>query len=271
MIASSPRIDHLLYTPAMAPSPHRLPIPIPAYVSPRSANALISDLAPASLTAEALLHLNLVLDELVGSLVAAAASIAPGDIKTRAVGKVFANVTTTTTTAFAPSSPKPRTLRTRRNPSLGHQQQHFHAVSTSLQVTTDAAALALGREAINEAELEVKAWRDARRGGKVKAEDGFEIHPGGLRRDRVPADGPFPVVQAVNILRCKIMTYSASLRLHRSPRHDPLTVPCSQTLGNDKPETETVRWLMDAWARSGGSTRDDVLDPSALYFTAIIE
>jgi hypothetical protein len=44
-----------------------------------------------------------------------------------------------------------------------------------------------------------------------------------------------------------------------------------QTLGNDRSDAETVRWLTDEWERVGGSTRNDVLDPAALYFTAIIE
>jgi hypothetical protein len=45
----------------------------------------------------------------------------------------------------------------------------------------------------------------------------------------------------------------------------------SQTLGNDKSDAETVRWLTEEWDRAGGSSRNDVLDPAALYFTAIIE
>lgn len=44
-----------------------------------------------------------------------------------------------------------------------------------------------------------------------------------------------------------------------------------QTLGSVNADAETVRSLTDAWARAGGSTRADVLDPAALYFTAIIE
>lgn len=181
-------------------------VPIPAYVSSRSANALISELSPTVLAPDALLHLNLVLDELLGSLVSAAQSIAPDDIKTKAIGKVFANVnlTRTVNSPVLPSSPKPRTLRTRRHPS----QTHFRAVSTSLQVTKDAAALALGREAVNEAELEVKAWRDGRR-AEGREDDGFATDQRGLRIDRGRSGG-FPVAQAVNLLRCRIMAYSVS-------------------------------------------------------------
>ena len=190
-------------------------VPIPAYVSARSANALISDLAPTSLTPEALLHLNLVLDELVASLIIAAQSIAPNDIKHRAIAQVFASVTVSSAESIvAPavaSSPKtPRTLRTRRAPpsSQGH---HFRAVSTSVQVTRDGAALALGREAINEAELEVKAWRDARGG----AEDGFVTDPRGLRTG-MQEGGSFPIAQAVDLLRCRIMAYSVRFPLQHA-------------------------------------------------------
>lgn len=180
----------------------------PAYVSSRSANALISDIAPTAITPEALHHLNLVLDELLRSLIVAAQSIAPGDIKTRAIGKVFADVTVTPAAAAAAavSSTSPRTLRTQRRPHA--HAPHFRAVSTSVQVTRDGAALALGREAVSEAEIEVKAWRDAR--GRASGGDGFTDAPRGLRQGA--REEAFPVTEAVNLLRCRIASYSVRPR-----------------------------------------------------------
>lgn len=191
----------------MAHSPARQ-VPIPAYVSSRSANALISELRATTLTADALLHLNLVLDELLGSLVAAAQSIAPEDIKTKGISKVFANVTLAGPGTPERSSPIPSSnkVRTRTTSSTGKSRTHFRTVSTSLQVTKDAAALALGREAVNEAELELKAWRDSR--GSPEAVDGYARDPRGLLGGGEGAG--FPVAQAVDLLRCRIMGYSVS-------------------------------------------------------------
>jgi hypothetical protein len=189
----------------MAHSPARQ-VPIPAYVSSRSANALISELRPTTLTADALLHLNLVLDELLGSLVAAAQSIAPEDIKTKGISKVFANVTLAAPGTPERSSPIPSSkARTRTTSSTGKPRTHFRSVSTSLQVTKDAAALALGREAVNEAELELKAWRDSR--GSRNAVDGYARDPRGLIAGGDGGTG-FPVAQAMDLLRCSIMGYS---------------------------------------------------------------
>lgn len=243
----------------------------PAYVSARSADALISDIAPTAITPQALHHLNLVLDELVRGLIVAAQSIAPGDIKTRAIAKVFADVTVSPATVASPSASSPRTLRTRRTPHAAPAPHHFRAVSTSVQVTRDGAALALGREAVHEAEMEVKAWRDSR--GRASGGDGFTDAPRGLTPGA--REEAFPVTEAVNLLRCRIASYSvrplASTHVRSHPDLVLLTPTREQTLGNDHAEAGTVRSLTDAWARAGGSTRADVLDPAALYFTAIIE
>lgn len=74
-------------------------------------------------------------------------------------------------------------------------------------MTKDAAALALGREAVNEAELELKAWRDSR--GSRNAVDGYARDPKGLIAGGDGGTG-FPVAQAMDLLRCSIMGYSVS-------------------------------------------------------------
>lgn len=74
-------------------------------------------------------------------------------------------------------------------------------------MTKDAAALALGREAVNEAELELKAWRDSR--GSRDAADGYVRDPRGLI-DAGEGGTGFPVTQAMDLLRCRIMGYSVS-------------------------------------------------------------
>lgn len=74
-------------------------------------------------------------------------------------------------------------------------------------MTKDAASLALGREAVNEAELELKAWRDTR--ASPDAVDGYARDPRGLTQGQVGSG--FPVTQAVDLLRCRIMAYSVSL------------------------------------------------------------
>lgn len=61
----------------------------PNYLSPRSADALISDLRPTQLHPQALHHLNLLLDELVVLLVTAAQSLNTAQIKHVALTSVF--------------------------------------------------------------------------------------------------------------------------------------------------------------------------------------
>ncbi|KAJ9118353.1 hypothetical protein QFC22_004269 [Naganishia vaughanmartiniae] len=206
------------------------------YVSSRSANALISDLRPTTIVPSALQHLNLVLDELVEALVEAAGSIDPRDIKVKGVPRVFADVVVTGSATGTPHrSPAKESFRDRTTTSpitnkitsagtgktrvRTSSSMYFRAISSSLQVTKYAASLALGREAVNEAELELKAWKDGG-GGRSKANieaGGFTRNPKGLRRTNPGVDAgqgeeevTFPVQEAVEVLRCRITQYSVS-------------------------------------------------------------
>ncbi|KAJ9099967.1 hypothetical protein QFC21_003975 [Naganishia friedmannii] len=252
------------------------------YVSARSANALISDLRPTTIAPSALHHLNLVLDELVEALVEAAGSIDPKDIKTKGVPRVFADVVVTGSAPGTPHrSPARESFRDRattvttniaaspisnKNTSTGGGKTrvrtsssiHFRAISSSLQLTKYAASLALGREAVNEAELELKAWKDGggERNKGISEGGGFTRDPRGLRDGARVEDGEgevlFPVAEAVEVLRCRIAEYS--------------------TLGNSEPP-DSLAWkaVTDAWTQAGGSGEEDVLSPAGLYMTAIIE
>jgi hypothetical protein len=181
----------------------------------------------------------------VQALVEASRSIDPRDIKVKGVPKVFADVVVTasvpgtpnrsparesfrernntaaaiTTTTVAPivnkntatAAGKGKTARVRTSSSM-----YFRAISSSLQVTKYAASLALGREAVNEAELELKAWKDGRDKG-ISNGGGFTRDPRGLRRTSPNVEDvegeeavPFPVAEAVEVLRCRIAEYSVS-------------------------------------------------------------
>ncbi|KAK4686625.1 hypothetical protein P7C73_g3502, partial [Tremellales sp. Uapishka_1] len=61
----------------------------PCYLSAASANALISELRPTTLSPSALMHLNLVLDELLVSLLTAAESLNPNHLRLQGVPAVF--------------------------------------------------------------------------------------------------------------------------------------------------------------------------------------
>lgn len=96
----------------------------PEYLSGTSANALISDLRPTTVTPQALLHINLFLDEILSSLIVSAESLNPKDLRTAGVPAVFSG-------DKAADSTGPR---------------------------------ALGRAAVSEAELELRSWYDSHGG-----------------------------------------------------------------------------------------------------------
>jgi hypothetical protein len=230
------------------------------YVSPRSANALISDLRPTTISPPALQHLNLVLDELLEALVEAAGSIDPKDIKVKGVPKVFADVVVTgsapgtphrspakesfrdrtisTTNAASPISNKTTSAGAGKTRVRTSSSMYFRAISSSLQVTKYAASLALGREAVNEAELELKAWKDGGGGGgrhSANSEQrGFMRDPRGLRRTSSEVQEgnaqsgnavSFPVAEAVEVLRCRVNQYSVSNTLPLASITSPILTP----------------------------------------------
>ncbi|WWD15867.1 hypothetical protein CI109_100291 [Kwoniella shandongensis] len=105
-----------------------MPSSTPAYLSSLSANALISDLRPTTLSPASLTHLNLLLDELLVSLISASQSINPNDLRREGISAVFSTGT---------------------GPGAGE--------STGVR--------ALGRSAVAEAEVELRSWQDGRAKG----------------------------------------------------------------------------------------------------------
>ena len=90
----------------------------PFYLSASSANALISDLQPTTISPPALLHVNLFLDEILYTLLSSAESLNPSAIRSAGVPAVF-------------------------SADKGSE-------STGIR--------SLGRSAVGEAELELRSW-----------------------------------------------------------------------------------------------------------------
>lgn len=154
-------------TPRPRPPPPDVTYPI---VSATSANALLSDLRPTTLAAPALAYINLLLDELLVTIIKSAESINPTDLRTYGIPAVF---------AVERDAPE--------HASLG----------------------ALGRAAVGEAEVEIRAWYNghptARKGVSGYPPDG---HGKGLTAEC--EDRPFPAREAVELMRLKVATFSVS-------------------------------------------------------------
>ena len=147
----------------------------PNYLSSSSADALISELRPTTLSSPALTHINIFLDELLESLLSASQSINPKDLRLRGVPSAFTGDKST-------------------------------AQSTGLR--------ALGRSAIGEAEIELRSWYESHSFAR-KANTGFP--PGGKGRglSSENVNSPFPLQQAVDLLRLKCVAFSVSRRPNR--------------------------------------------------------
>ncbi|WVQ78066.1 hypothetical protein IAT38_000147 [Cryptococcus sp. DSM 104549] len=104
------------------------------YLSSASADALISDLRPTTLSPLALTHLNTLLDELLISLLSSAQSLNPFDLRREAVPSVFSG------------------------------EKGLAGDSTGTR--------ALGRSAVAEAEVELRSWHEGRAGGRGFPPDG---------------------------------------------------------------------------------------------------
>ncbi len=87
-------------------------------------------------------------------------------------------------------------------------------------------------------------------------------------------EGLFPLEEAVNMLRCKILTLSVSLEAGCDgvqPRKRTLMLKPTQTLSTEPLPIHMERAAIDSWHRAGGCAVDEVIAPAALYVTAIIE
>ncbi|ODO11498.1 hypothetical protein I350_00278 [Cryptococcus amylolentus CBS 6273] len=175
------------------------------FLSPASANALISDHRPTTLSSPALTSLNSLLDEVLVHLISAAQSINPMDLRKEAI------------------------------PSF------FHAEKGAGDST---AIRSLGRSAVSEAEVELRSWMEDR--GPTR---GF---PPGGKGSGTRSERAFPVLQAVELMRTKCLTFS--------------TLAPPEAADASKEEQ-----AIDEWKTVGGDASDDTVEPAALWLTAIIE
>lgn len=225
-------------------------IPAPSYLSSKSASALISEFRPTILSPQSLAYLNEFLDEILSSLIAYADSIDPVDIKLRGVPAVFTAVTSApaTITEFEEISPKTPSSSTfgrttsilpedgssikhngkhRRIPSSTSARAIFarNNASTSnanplaaASSTHEAGSKALGRDAIHEAEVELRAWREGKKNASLESiirEDAFEEDLKGMKPG-MEVQRSFPVGEAIGLMRCRAMAYSVSTATDRA-------------------------------------------------------
>ncbi|WVQ71617.1 hypothetical protein IAR50_001157 [Cryptococcus sp. DSM 104548] len=175
------------------------------FLSASSANALISDHRPTTLSSPALTSLNSLLDEVLVHLISAAQSINPSVLRKEAI------------------------------PSL------FHAEKGAGDST---AVRSLGRSAVSEAEVELRSWMEDR--GPAR---GF---PPGGKGSGTKSERAFPVLQAVDLMRVKCVTFS--------------TLALPEAADATKKEQALVEWK-----NVGGDVSDDTVEPAALWLTAVIE
>lgn len=146
--------------------PHSSRPPVAAqptpYLSATSANALISDLRPTTFSAAALTHLNILLDELLIALLTSAQSLNPFDLRREAIPSFFSG-------------------------------DRGSGDTTGVR--------ALGRNAVAEAEVELRSWQEGRsvRGYPPEGK-GYETRNG----------RSFPLLQAVELMRVKCVAFSVS-------------------------------------------------------------
>ncbi|KAK8869856.1 hypothetical protein IAR55_000424 [Kwoniella newhampshirensis] len=145
----------------------------PSYLSSQSANALISDLRPTSFSLTSLHHLNALLDELLVSLITAAQSINPYDLRREGIPSVFSS-------------------------STGGEPGEKAIVGTAGEST---GVKALGRSATAEAEVELRSWQE----GRTKGVKGF---PPDGKGNGTRVERTFPLVQAVELMRLKCVALS---------------------------------------------------------------
>jgi hypothetical protein len=120
----------------------------------------------------------------------------------------------------------------------------------------------LGRSGVAEAELELRSWYDSHPGTKKAA-----FPPDG-QGTGVKGGRAFPVREATDLLKLKCVSLSVCLSVVAKDRQR-LTV---QTLAPTTPPSEAYEiQVTHAWKALGGDVSDNTLDPTALWFTAILE
>jgi hypothetical protein len=137
---------------------------VPVYVSELSANAVISEHRPIQLSPSALQHVNLLVDELLTSIISSAASFNPKDIRLVGVPAVFG----------------------------GAGEKHAAGQSTGPR--------ALARAAVNEAEVELRSWyagHPSPRGGRWPPDGEGR----GLTLSKERSGAAFPMKEALEYVR----------------------------------------------------------------------
>ncbi|KAL7423917.1 hypothetical protein Q5752_001502 [Cryptotrichosporon argae] len=214
LLARAPRLSSGI--PRTKPQP-LLPImattTTPRFLSAASANALISELRPTTLSPAALQHVNALLDEVLVALVTGAGSVNPIHLRLQGVPAVFSS-------------------------------ERGAAESTGLR--------ALGRSAVGEAEVELRSWYESR--PMSKGPQGFppDGKGRGLLGDRERANVTFPLEQAIQLLRFKVVSFCTLA---------PQTSPAKSY----------EQQVTTAWTTVGGDLSEETVAPAGLWVTAIIE
>ena len=141
------------------------------FLSSTSANAIVSDLRPTSVSSPALHHVNLFLDELLTSLISSAQSINPSDLRATGVPAVFSG------DKSAGESTGPRSL---------------------------------GRAAVGEAEMELRSWFDQNAQGSGGRGFPPSGKGRGMTDTKERAEARFPEREAVQLMRVKVASFSVS-------------------------------------------------------------
>lgn len=247
-----------------------------------SANALLSDLRPTTLTGPALDYVNEFLDELLVSLITAAQSINPTHLRTRGVPAVFA--------------PLDRDSGTDSN---GTPQGH-------------SAVGALGHSAVGEAEVEIRGWYEshptAQKGvsGFPPSGTGSGVLASHCGKDKSKStlsspdasSAAFPVSQAVELMRVKVAMLSVRERERERDSwggkavapvetrwrlwpmsvvslasHQNATTKADhlQTFSPQTPTDDSIDHIVDIWRDVGGDIADETISPAGLWITAVLE
>jgi hypothetical protein len=177
------------------------------YLSEKTANALVSDLQPTRVSPECLSYLNLILDEVLFSIVDRAGSIDPYDVKLKGVPALFAAESSTIPIV---SNFSAITKAHARGSSVSSDGKSGKPMMNPLKTASnshEAGSKSLARDAINEAELELAAWKTASQATARK--DAFQQDSRGLRPGFEAL--AFPAREAAEFLRSRVVAYSVSL------------------------------------------------------------
>jgi hypothetical protein len=184
------------------------------YLSEKTANALVSDLAPTRVSPECLSYINLVLDEILFSIVDRAGSIDPYDVKLKGVPALFAAESSTTPIVSNFNAITKAHARSASVSSDGKSSKHMVNPLKTASSSHEAGSKSLARDAINEAELELVAWKTAAQAATRR--DAFEQDRRGLRPGF--RELAFPAREAAEFLRSRVVAYSVGSAIDKASK-----------------------------------------------------